>query len=67
MTDLEKAKYALALAEQAFEAVQSAANEDRKTAHNKQIDGHYRKALEALDSKRKNAASLLKRVEAVGR
>lgn len=67
MTDLEKAKESLRIVVEAIEQINAVANNDRKINGLKQIDGHYRKALEQLQIKKISAQDHVKRAEAQAR
>lgn len=53
MIDLEKTQRSLEVIQETITQVQHSANQDRKINGSKQIDGHYRKALEQLEVRRK--------------
>lgn len=53
MIDTEKTQKSLEIIQDSIAHIQLAANQDRKINNSKQIDGHYRKALEQLDARKK--------------
>lgn len=64
MNDLEKAQEALKTASEAIDAVAHAGNHDRKVLHEKNMNGHYVKALQELEKVKQHAQSLVQRAEA---
>lgn len=64
MTNLEKAQEALNTALEAIAAVAHAGNHERKMLGEKQMNGHYTKALQELDKVKKHAEDLVHRAEA---
>ena len=63
MNELEKAQEALRLTQEAFDAVKSLGNQVRKLTHEKQMRGHFVKALDQLEIELVIARSYLSRVE----
>ena len=66
MNNLDKAKEALESAKTAIDAVQHAANHERKILGEKVMNGHYVKALQELEEVKEHAESLIHRAEAQG-
>lgn len=66
MNNLDKAKEALESAKTAIDAVQHAANHERKILGEKVMNGHYVKALQELEKVKEHAESLVRRAEAQG-
>ena len=66
MTNLSKAQEALKTANEAIDAVMHAANHDRKVLHEKNMNGHYVKALQELEKVKQHAEDLVHRAEARG-
>ena len=66
MTDLEKAKESLKTALEAIDAVSHAGNHDRKILHEKNMNGHYVKALQELEKVKHHAEDLVHRAEVRG-
>lgn len=66
MNNLDKAKEALGAAKTAIDAVQHAANHERKILGEKVMNGHYVKALQELEKVKEHAESLVHRAEAQG-
>lgn len=66
MNNLDKAKEALESAKTAIDAVQHAANHERKILGEKVMNGHYVKALQELEKVKEHAESLIHRAEAQG-
>ncbi len=66
MNNLDKAKEALESAKTAIDAVQHAANHERKILGEKVMNGHYVKALQELEKVKEHAESLVHRAEAQG-
>lgn len=64
MNTLEKAQEALKTAEDAINAVAHAGNHDRKILHEKNMNGHYVKALQELEKVKQHAQSLVQRAQA---
>lgn len=66
MNNLDKAKEALESIKSAIDAVQHAANHERKVLGTKTMNGHYVKALQELEKVKEHAEGLLHRAEAQG-
>lgn len=66
MKNLDKAKEALESAKTAIDAVQHAANHERKILGEKVMNGHYVKALQELEKVKEHTESLVHRAEAQG-
>lgn len=66
MNNLDKAQEALESAKTAIDAVQHAANHERKILGEKVMNGHYVKALQELEKVKEHAESLVHRAEAQG-
>ena len=66
MNNLDKAKEALGAAKTAIDAVQHAANHERKILGEKVMNGYYVKALQELEKVKEHAESLVHRAEAQG-
>ena len=63
MTNLSKAQEALKTAREAIDALTHAANHDRKVLGEKNMNGHYVKALQELERVKKHAEDLVHRAE----
>lgn len=66
MNNLDKAQEALKSVKSAIDAVQHAANHERKVLGMKTMNGHYVKALQELEKVKEHAEGLLHRAEAQG-
>lgn len=64
MTDLERARERMRIIDDAIEFTKDCANQDRKAAHERNMDGHYVKALQELTMCRGRIENLLRRAEA---
>jgi hypothetical protein len=67
MTELEKVKQQLMLADVAFGNLQETANHDRKLTKDGKMNGHYVKALQELDKVKKHFVDLVERAERAGK
>lgn len=63
MTEIEKLNERLTSIEQAIAATQHAATVERKLGHERQLSGHYTKALTELTALKTNVQSLIRREE----
>jgi hypothetical protein len=63
MTEVEQAQECITLIKDAIEFVLSCANEDRKILKEKNVNGHYVKALNELTAVKTAAETRLKRAE----
>ena len=66
MTNLSKAQEALKTVTEAIDALTHAANHDRKVLGEKNMNGHYVKALQELEKVKKHVGDLIHRAEAQG-
>lgn len=66
MTELEKARKSLILAEHAVFNVRFAAEEERKLTHSKNIVQNYVEALDRLEVKLVGARAYFNRIETIG-
>lgn len=64
MTNLERAQEALKTAREAIDALIHAANHDRKVLGEKNMNGHYVKALQELEKVKHHAEDLVQRAQA---
>lgn len=67
MTDIEKIKKRIELAQEAFDMVKLNANADRKLSHDAHMNGHYTKSLQELEAVINSHKTHLVRLEAIGR
>lgn len=65
MNNLEKAHEALTTAQTAIDAVAHAATHERKVLGEKNMNGHYVKALQELEKVKHHAEDLVHRAEAL--
>ena len=66
MNDLSKAQEALQTAKEVIDAVSHAGNHERKVLGEKNMNGHYVKALQELEKVRQHCEDLVHRAEARG-
>ena len=64
MTNIEQAQEALKTVQEAINNLTHAANHDRKVLGEKNMNGHYVKALQELEKVKHHAEDLLHRAEA---
>ena len=65
MTDLKQAEECVKLAKDAIEFVLHCANDERKILKEKNVNGHYVKALNELKAVKTHAETKLKRAQAL--